>query len=107
MQANQQLQDQNTLLKAQLSAGATDPSQTNVGTDNDLLVRLQVAETERTELVTDVERLRKDQEDLLELLTYQEVKLNQFKEKLRQLGEPVDDEDSDVHSIDGSEKESA
>lgn len=90
LQANCQLQDQNTLLKAQLSAGATE--QSNLTLD-------------QNDLEAEIARLRKDQEDLLELLTDQDVRLGKFKERLRQLGEHVDDEDSDVHSQEESDRE--
>jgi chaperonin cofactor prefoldin len=36
---------------------------------------------------SELEKLRKDQEDLLELLTDQDMRLNQFKAQLRALGE--------------------
>lgn len=90
LQANSQLQDQNTLLKAQLSAGATEQA---VNGESDLHAVLHEKEEE-------LERLRKDQENLLELLTDQDQKLGRFKERLRELGDPIHDDDSDVHSQD-------
>lgn len=46
--------------------------------------------------VTDLEKMRCEQEDLLVLLADQHNKLNSYKNRLRQLGENVtDDEDDD------------
>lgn len=44
---------------------------------------------------SELEKLKKDQEDLLELLTDQDVKLNEFKERLKALGEKVDDDEEE------------
>lgn len=106
--ANLQLQDENTLLKAQLSAGAMHPLPDNVpliengvGDDRDFLTKIKQLEEENLEKNAELERLRKDQEDLLELLTDQSSRLDAFKARLRELGENiVDDDDSDVNSID-------
>ncbi|KAF5291451.1 hypothetical protein FQR65_LT01762 [Abscondita terminalis] len=102
-QGHLQLIDENTLLKAQLSTGAintefvpkTDPL------DAALSVKLQQLEEENSEKDKELERLRKDQDDLLELLTDQDAKLTAFKNRLRELGENIDDEDdSDNNSMD-------
>ncbi|XP_063244155.1 general vesicular transport factor p115 isoform X2 [Bacillus rossius redtenbacheri] len=64
-------------------------------------LRLQVAELRRKLSAVDeraaelnaanveLDRMRKDQEDLLELLTDQDARLNDFKERLRALGEKI------------------
>jgi hypothetical protein len=52
--------------------------------------QLTAAKEKLAELETaasEVEKMRKDQEDLLELLTDQDTRLNHFKAKLRALGE--------------------
>lgn len=113
--ANSQLQDQNTLLKAQISAGAhpvvESTSSVQITTsDNSALTapleeRIKQLELANTEKEEELEKLRKDQEDLLELLTDQDVRLNTFKGRLRELGETFDDGDSDNNSL-GSENES-
>lgn len=38
---------------------------------------------------SELDKLRKDQEDLLELLTDQDIRLSRYKERLRTLGEKV------------------
>lgn len=106
-----QLQDQNTLLRAQLAAGAVNAALSVAAApdviaapsvNQDLLEKLQVENKEKDE---ELERLRKDQEDLLVLLVDQEVKLNTFKNRLLELGQNVEDAgDSDVNSI-GSDNE--
>lgn len=95
------------MLKAQLAAGATDQiNHQPIAQNNDqLLMRLQQVESEKNEYAEDLEKLRKDQEDLLELLTDQDVKLDKFKLKLKQLGESLDEDDSDTHSVDVSDNE--
>ncbi|KAK4874155.1 hypothetical protein RN001_013515 [Aquatica leii] len=101
-QSNLQLQDENTLLKAQLSAGTVN-SETLPNTelpDPDLLLKLKQLEKEVSEKDSELEQLHKDQDDLLELLTDQDVKLTTFKNRLRDLGENIEDEDSDNNSID-------
>lgn len=50
-------------------------------------VEEKMAKYEKTE--SELEALRKDQESLLELLAEQEGKLQEFKNKLRKLGEKV------------------
>lgn len=98
-QANSNLQDQNTLLRAQLSTAATLPEQISIPVqDADLREKLLKLEAEEKEKAEELERLRKDQEDLLELLTEQDLKLNAFKYRLRELGENIEDADSDNNS---------
>lgn len=88
-QSNVHLQDQNMILRAQVAPVGERHNQTDVNE------RLRQLEEENREKQTELERLRKDQEDLLELLTDQDVKLMTFKGRLRELGETVEDGDSD------------
>ncbi|GJQ79959.1 putative protein transporter [Trypoxylus dichotomus] len=113
-QTNLQLQDQNTLLKAQLLTGATivnnippadqnPPDKQQYHDQNDLIDKLKCIEMENREKQSEIDSLKKDQDDLLELLTDQEVKLNTFKNRLIELGETIeDDAESDNISV-GSE----
>lgn len=61
--------------------------------------RLKHLEAENHDKETELERLRKDQEDLLELLTDQDMKLMSFKNRLRELGETIEDGDSENNSV--------
>lgn len=108
--SNSQLQDQNTILKAQISAVGSSAQAQPVAAEvpnvdnpklQEKIVELESANSEKDE---ELEKLRKDQEDLLELLTDQDVRLNTFKNRLRELGETIDDGDSDNN--DCSENES-
>lgn len=60
--------------------------------------RLYESEQLNDENANELLKLRKDQEDLLELLSDQDVKINQYKQQLRALGQEIevsDDDDSD------------
>ncbi|RZC38268.1 Uso1 p115 head domain containing protein [Asbolus verrucosus] len=98
-QTNSQLHDQNTLLKAQmqLSTGTT--------AVNEPCDKIQQLEAELVEKDAELERIRKDQDDLLELLTDQDTKLNTFKNRLKELGETIDDADSEDNNSLGSDNE--
>ncbi|EFA08682.1 general vesicular transport factor p115 [Tribolium castaneum] len=96
-QTNSQLHDQNTLLKAQMQLSGTAVAEPG----NDKVKQL---EAELVEKDAELERLRKDQDDLLELLTDQDTKLNAFKNRLKELGETVEDGDSEDNSA-GSDNE--
>ncbi|KAI4457041.1 general vesicular transport factor [Holotrichia oblita] len=111
-QTNLQLQDQNTLLKAQLSTGATIvnnlpttpnknvPIEQEYNDQNDLADKLKCLEMEGREKQSEIDSLKKEQDDLLELLTEQELKLNTFKNRLIELGETIeDDPESDNISV--------
>lgn len=127
---NNQLTDQNTLLKAQLAASGTMTmtnqaslsslpistptelastvavtTQTNENQSQELLERIKILESENAIKESLLETIRKDQDDLLLLLTYQDQKLITFKNRLRELGETIEDDDSDNNSAD-SENES-
>ncbi|XP_045475896.1 general vesicular transport factor p115 [Harmonia axyridis] len=105
-QTNSQLNDQNTVLKVQLSTNSTSNnvdhtlipppvvSQFNTSTqiESEELKQLRIELKGKSE---ELEHLRKDQEDLLELLTDQDCKLTVFKNRLRELGEVFEDDDSD------------
>ncbi|XP_066139935.1 general vesicular transport factor p115 [Euwallacea fornicatus] len=131
-QTNVQMTDQNTLLKAQLAAGS--PRVTNIvheiqpvqspppetlpvfvhGNNNVLMERIQKLEGESVKLekvegelaekTAELESYQRDQDDLLELLTAQDTKLNKFKERLRQLG-ALPKEDDSSSELSDNEKE--
>ncbi|XP_055599040.1 general vesicular transport factor p115 [Uranotaenia lowii] len=56
--------------------------------------RVSEAEKSATESRSDLDKLRRDQEDLMELLTDQETKIGSYRQLLKQLGHKLDD-DSD------------
>ncbi|KAL3272783.1 hypothetical protein HHI36_014243 [Cryptolaemus montrouzieri] len=110
-QTNSQLNDQNTLLKAQLATNTTSnhidnnfsgtqivPPSAPLLQNNENHEELNNLKKELIDKTEELERLRKDQENLLELLTDQDCKLNVFKNRLREFGEVIEDEDSDVGS---------
>lgn len=104
-QTNSQLNDQNTLLKAQLAAGATGNEQ--VPMDAGAVDKIAELENMCSEKEKQLELLRIDQEDLLELLTDQDIKLNRFKDKLRELGETIDgDSDDNISAESDNDNES-
>lgn len=112
LSANSLLKDENTLLKAQVSAAKSVPSGVQVPTPSQDDVRVEyeaklqtlAAEVARlsSELKTsqegqksmgeELEKMRKDQDDLLELLADQDTKLNDYKLRLLSLGQAVDDD---------------
>ncbi|CAH1178950.1 unnamed protein product [Phaedon cochleariae] len=108
-ETNKQLVDQNTLLRAQLAANSSNiaiqdrhldlSSPPNDSENSDLLEKIRKLESDNATKAADLDRIRKDQDDLLELLTDQDVKLNSFKDRLKELGENVDDGESDNNSV--------
>lgn len=114
---NTQLSDQNTLLKAQLGAVQNSISppgdatagtalnaaqfQTNLYCAENIRITREF-ETLRKQLVNEVQRantanyelqkLQKDQEDLLELLTDQENKIIRYEQQLRSAGLPIEND---------------
>lgn len=110
------LKDENTLLRAQMSAATAIPSQApppapTPPTLDDSRVqeyeaKLQGLSAEVTRLAgelkasqegqkamaEELEKIRKDQDDLLELLADQDIKLNDYKMRLLSLGHPVEDD---------------
>lgn len=89
-------------LEARLRSTAMDGTVATSDTEKELREtqqRLAAAEEKLAELESansELQILRKDQEDLLELLTDQGTRLNQLKAQLRALGEKVDDDDEDL-----------
>lgn len=108
LSANSLLKDENTLLKAQVSASSIPTSQPNVQPEKtaEYEARIQQLTDEITRLSSelntakesqrkandDLEKLRKDQDDLLELLADQDVKINEYKMKLMTLGQTVEED---------------
>lgn len=106
---NSQLQDQNILFKAQLTASSTS---NGLPSDSSLqqieLGRLQQEKyllqaklnEEQAKSSQDLDRLRKDQEDLLELLSDQENKITKLKNQLRAAGLVVEEDDETLDDED-------
>ncbi|PZC74205.1 hypothetical protein B5X24_HaOG208195 [Helicoverpa armigera] len=112
LSANSHLKDENTLLKAQVSAANSLPSQApppptfDESRVQDYEARIQGLAAEVTRLTTELktsqdgqknlseelERVRKDQDDLLELLADQDIKLSDYKMRLLSLGHPVEED---------------
>ncbi|XP_060522041.1 general vesicular transport factor p115 [Cylas formicarius] len=126
-QTNAQILDQNTLLKAQLSAGAShviDPIErerenefngipdsgnldvlsTKLKNLEEENARIPKLEEELARKTAQMEGYQKDQDDLLELLVAQEAKLNNLKERLRGLGALREDDESSADSDNDAEK---
>lgn len=114
--ANSHLKDENTLLKAQVSASKSLPVAAPIPMPIQEDPRVKEYESRIQELTAEItrineqlkisqqgektvseelEKLKKDQDDLLELLADQDVKLNEYKIRLMTLGETVDDEPSE------------
>ncbi|CAK1586651.1 unnamed protein product [Parnassius mnemosyne] len=113
--SNSHLKDENTLLKAQVSAAKcvpstdTTPSQDNARASeyeariqqltaevtrlNDLL---RTSQEEKKSAAEELEKLRNDQDDLLVLLSDLDMKVNEYKMRLVSLGEKVEDENPEV-----------
>ncbi|XP_072945057.1 general vesicular transport factor p115 [Epargyreus clarus] len=107
--ANSLLKDENTLLKAQVSTSSLPTPVPVPGPDprvaeyearveqlNREVARLndvvKTAQDGQKAAVEELEKLKKDQDDLLELLADQDLKLNEYKMRLVSLGQPVDEE---------------
>jgi chromosome segregation ATPase len=56
---------------------------------------LDKLKSEKSEHDSKVEKMNKDQEDLLELLADQDNKLREYKKRLKTLGQPVSDDEED------------
>lgn len=71
-------------------------------------LKQRVVESERisNESRSDLEKLRKDQEDLLELLTDQESKMRSYRRSLKKLGYKVEDDSDDDEHENGLDGES-
>lgn len=91
-----QLRDQTRLLSAAANTGVTSSLSSEI---QNLSMTPQEDTSRCSELEKELDRLRKDQEDLLVLLADQDAKLNTYKDKLRQLGEKVEsDEETDIQN---------
>ncbi|KAI5634891.1 hypothetical protein NE865_12374 [Phthorimaea operculella] len=110
-QANSHLKDENTLLKAQVSAAQTLPNinqqppplSDERAREYEARIGQLSAELEATReamykaqedekfIRKELEKVQKDQDDLLELLADQDVKLGEYKMKLLSLGHPVEE----------------
>ena len=51
--------------------------------------------SEKSEFDSKIEKMNKDQEDLLELLADQDNKLKEYKKRLKNLGQPISDDEED------------
>ncbi|KAL5273138.1 USO1 family protein [Megaselia abdita] len=107
---NSQLADQNILLKAQLTASSISNGSPNDSSvlnleigrlqqENHLLQSKLAEEKDKTSL--EMDKLRKDQEDLLELLSDQENKITKLKNQLKASGLTVEDDDELDEESDG------
>ncbi|XP_041967143.1 general vesicular transport factor p115 isoform X1 [Alosa sapidissima] len=63
-----------------------------------------ILQAEKSKLQQEVQESKKEQDDLLMLLADQDQKIHSLKQKLKDLGEPIDDED-DLDSKDQSEED--
>ncbi|XP_060804738.1 general vesicular transport factor p115 isoform X2 [Amyelois transitella] len=101
------LKDENTLLRAQLSANtATTPQDQSQLREYEARVQeltsqvsmlnneLKMAEERQRLSQEELDTLRKDQDDLLVLFADQDLKLNEYKMRLLSLGQKVDDEET-------------
>jgi len=81
--------------------------------ENDgLLQRIQSLEGEKTEVEVDkdqtlaeMDNMKKEQDDLLVLLTEQENKIKAYRNRLKALGEQVEDDDDDADDLEGDDAE--
>lgn len=67
--------------------------------------RVNAAEHGEAEAKGDLEKLRRDQEDLLELLTDQESKLGNYRQLLKKLGHKLDDDSDDEQEMKNGDEE--
>lgn len=56
---------------------------------------MEALQNERSDYESKIEKMNKDQEDLLELLADQDNKLRDYKKRLKTYGQPVSDDDED------------
>ncbi|XP_063706465.1 general vesicular transport factor p115 [Culicoides brevitarsis] len=92
---NAQLSDQNTLLKAQLTATNNGNSTLKESETFSLPPVNPESVANDSLLLEEIEKLKKDQEDLLELLADQDSKLAKYKMKLKELGHSMSEDDED------------
>uniref|UniRef100_A0A182JUG0 Vesicle tethering protein Uso1/P115-like head domain-containing protein n=1 Tax=Anopheles christyi TaxID=43041 RepID=A0A182JUG0_9DIPT len=81
-----------------------------LGELDQLRARVSVAESKANEAGTEIDKLRKDQEDLLELLTDQESKLQRYRMELKRVTgqsfDEDDDEDDELQAIEANDGDS-
>lgn len=63
-----------------------------IKTDEHVVEQLK---NEKLELSARIEKMNKDQDDLLELLADQDVKLKEYRKRLKNLGQQVEDDDDE------------
>nr|CAH7715274.1 unnamed protein product [Callosobruchus chinensis] len=79
---------------SQSQGASSDASQAQTSNMNEaLLVKIEKLVQENKEKDDELDKIKKDQDSLLDLLTDQETKLATYKSRLRELGETVDDDD--------------
>ncbi|KAM3959650.1 general vesicular transport factor p115 [Aphomia sociella] len=111
LSSNSHLKDENTLLKAQVSAAKSLPSNQELPCQDDAKLKeyeerikqltaevtrldteLRISQDSQKLAAEELETLKKDQDDLLVLFADQDLKLNEYKMRLISLGQVVDDE---------------
>ncbi|XP_067850690.1 general vesicular transport factor p115 isoform X2 [Heptranchias perlo] len=97
------LEDENQKLKGQVKVLTEDKSSLNqqLASTNSTVAILQ---TDKSKLQKEVMESKKEQDDLLVLLADQDQKIFGLKNKLKELGEPVEDED-DMESADQDDED--
>ncbi|VEN46712.1 unnamed protein product [Callosobruchus maculatus] len=81
---------------SQSQAPSSEPSQAQTSNTNEtLLAKIEKLVQENKEKDDELDKIKKDQDSLLDLLTDQETKLATYKTRLRELGETVDDDEGD------------
>lgn len=70
-------------------------SASNTTNDTELKNRLEQVQKELNEANEELESIRKEQEDLLVLCSDQDTKLKDYRSRLRNLGEQIEDDDDD------------
>ncbi|XP_045537122.1 general vesicular transport factor p115 [Papilio machaon] len=107
--SNSLLKDENTLLKAQMSAAQNLPTtESNDKTQYEIKINqltaeinrlneiLKTTQEEKKKQEVELEKLKSDQDDLLILLSDLDVKVNEYKDRLMSLGEKVEDDNPEV-----------
>ncbi|KPJ12845.1 General vesicular transport factor p115 [Papilio machaon] len=107
--SNSLLKDENTLLKAQMSAAQNLPNTEHndkmqyemkinqlTAEINRLNEILKTTQEEKKKQEVELEKLKSDQDDLLILLSDLDVKVNEYKDRLVSLGEKVEDDNPEV-----------
>ncbi|XP_068236171.1 general vesicular transport factor p115 isoform X2 [Palaemon carinicauda] len=102
---NSKLREENNLMDGQLqdtlSQNKQLQKQLNTGASSESTVSASLDEKKRRELEDDLENLKKEQEDLLVLVTDQDSKMSDYRRRLRRYGEDVTDDEDDEDDEDG------